>query len=140
VIEDQPAPTETPESVAVWPLVIADLDTAIPVLTAEEVPHPAHAAFADHHNAVRDLLRGDMLERDRIGRERYGTPLKTHNGRNHLVDAYQEMLDALVYLRAEIDENTSPPRLISLADMYQAQFGLAFRMRSIIAMAEQRVG
>jgi hypothetical protein len=42
----------------------------------------------------------DMRARDRMGRARYGVPLTADNGRNHLVDAYQEALDLLVYLVA----------------------------------------
>jgi hypothetical protein len=45
-----------------------------------------------------------MKDRDRIGREKYGTPLQPHNGRDSLVDAYQEALDLCVYLRNEIEE------------------------------------
>jgi hypothetical protein len=46
-----------------------------------------------------DILN-DMRQRDAMGRERYGVPLTADNGRNHLVDAYQEALDLLVYLVA----------------------------------------
>lgn len=53
---------------------------------------------------VWNLVIKDMQERDQVGRERYGTPLQTNNGRDHLVDAYQEALDLVVYLRAEIEE------------------------------------
>lgn len=51
-----------------------------------------------------DLVKEDMDERDKIGRERYGTPLQAFNGRDALVDAYQECLDQCVYLRTEIEE------------------------------------
>ena len=54
--------------------------------------------------AVWDLVIADMQDRDRIGRERYGTPLQPHNGRDALVDAYQEALDLAVYLRQAIAE------------------------------------
>lgn len=53
---------------------------------------------------VRQIL-DDMAERDRIGRERYGVPLTSGNGRNHLVDAFQEQLDHVVYLAAWLDEH-----------------------------------
>lgn len=53
---------------------------------------------------VWDLVIADMKERDNIGRARYGTPLQTQNGRDHLIDAYQEALDLVVYLRAAIEE------------------------------------
>lgn len=50
------------------------------------------------------LVIEDICERDRVGRERYGTPLQPHNGRDALVDAYQEALDLCVYLRQAICE------------------------------------
>ena len=53
-----------------------------------------------------DLVVKDMQLRDQLGRERYGTPLRTHNGRDGLVDAYQEVLDLAVYLRQELEERT----------------------------------
>jgi hypothetical protein len=51
-----------------------------------------------------DLVIADMRERDQVGRERYGTPLQPGNGRDSLVDAYQESLDQVVYLRNRIEE------------------------------------
>ena len=55
-----------------------------------------------------DLVIADMEERNRIGTEKYGTPLQSHNGRDALVDAYQEILDAAVYLRQAIEERGEP--------------------------------
>ena len=63
-------------------------------------PPPAESP----HPAVWDLVRKDMRGRDRAGRERYGTRLRPHNGRDALVDAYQEALDLCVYLRQAIYE------------------------------------
>ena len=54
--------------------------------------------------AVWHLVISDMVERDRVGRHRYGTPLQAHNGRDALIDAYQEALDLVVYLRQAIEE------------------------------------
>lgn len=54
----------------------------------------------------------DMRDRDHVGRERYGTPLTSGNGRDHLIDAYQEMLDSAVYLVNELDEHGVGPRTI----------------------------
>jgi hypothetical protein len=51
-----------------------------------------------------ELVIEDMQDRDRMGREKYGTPLQAHNGRRPLVDAYQEVLDLAVYLRQAIEE------------------------------------
>lgn len=41
----------------------------------------------------------DLKTRARMGKERYGTYLRTRNGRNALLDAYQEALDLVLYLR-----------------------------------------
>lgn len=54
--------------------------------------------------AVWDLVIADMHERNALGRARYGTPLQPYNGRDALVDAYQELLDGAVYLRQAIEE------------------------------------
>jgi len=63
--------------------------------------------------AVWDLVINDMQERDALGRHRYGTPLQPFNGRDALVDAYQEALDLAVYLRQAIEErNTVQPPVI----------------------------
>lgn len=51
-----------------------------------------------------DLVLADMAERDRFGKDKYGVRLQPHNGRSFLRDLYQELLDAVVYLRGEIYE------------------------------------
>ena len=58
----------------------------------------------NNYPAVWDLVIADMQERDRIGTEKYGTRLQPHNGRDFLVDVYQESLDRIVYLRGKIYE------------------------------------
>lgn len=59
--------------------------------------------------AVWDLVIADMVERDGVGRKRYGTPLQPFNGRDALVDAYQEALDLVVYLRQGLEERKAVP-------------------------------
>lgn len=54
--------------------------------------------------AIADLVIQDMVERKRIGIERYGVPLQPFNGRDALIDAYQEALDLAVYLRQLVEE------------------------------------
>ncbi len=54
--------------------------------------------------AVWGFVIQDMQERDKIGQERYMTRLQPNNGRDALVDAYQEALDLAVYLRQAIYE------------------------------------
>jgi len=70
-------------------------------------PNPS----SSDHPAIWDMVIADMKARDLKGLESYGTRLKAFNGRDALVDAYQEMLDAAVYLRQAIyerDNNENP--------------------------------
>lgn len=53
---------------------------------------------------VLDLVVSDLTERAEMGKVKYGTYLKTKNGRNPLIDAYQEALDLCMYLRQAIEE------------------------------------
>jgi len=53
---------------------------------------------------VWSLVMKDMTDRDQFGRKKYGQPLKAHDGRDPLTDAYQEALDLAVYLRKAIFE------------------------------------
>lgn len=53
---------------------------------------------------VQSLVIADIEERRRVGIARYGTPLQTFNGRDALIDLYQELLDAVMYTRQLIEE------------------------------------
>ncbi len=50
------------------------------------------------------LVLADMEERRLGGIAKYGRPVQPFNGRDPLVDAYQEVLDCAVYLRQAIEE------------------------------------
>lgn len=54
---------------------------------------------------VVDLVIGDIEKRRELGIERYGTSLETNNGRDALVDLYQELLDGAMYCRQKIEED-----------------------------------
>lgn len=69
-------------------------------------PHPKHGKS----QPIWGLVIEDMLERDRIGTKKYGDHLRAHNGRDALIDAYQEALDLCVYLRQAIEERTPRAR------------------------------
>lgn len=50
-----------------------------------------------------DLVLADLAERKAYGIAKYGVAHQYDNGRDHLVDLYQELLDGCVYVRAEIE-------------------------------------
>ena len=54
---------------------------------------------------VLDFVIEDLQARAKIGKEKYGTPLMTKNGRIALIDAYQEALDLVMYLKQTILES-----------------------------------
>lgn len=66
-----------------------------------DIPEPAPKEGTD---VVIDYVIGDLKARAEMGRKKYGGYLKTHNGRNALMDAYQEALDLCMYLRQAILE------------------------------------
>ena len=49
----------------------------------------------------------DLIDRAEIGKEKYGTYLKTDNGRSALMDAYQEALDLCMYLKQTLMEESA---------------------------------
>lgn len=75
-----------------------DLPTS-PAIRREPEPRPGA-------RDVWPLVIADMHARNMEGCARYGTPLQTNNGRDALVDAYQEALDLAVYLRQLIEERS----------------------------------
>lgn len=51
-----------------------------------------------------DLVKADLDTRSAEGVRKYGTKLQPNNGRDALIDAYQEALDLCMYLRQVIAE------------------------------------
>ena len=121
-IVDQPPPVATDRRPA-WELVIE--------YTQKMVEARRSTAGA--------LVIADMRERDQLGRARYGTPLTAGNGRNQLVDAYQEALDFAVYLAAYLDERgvqldgaPSTFRLMSIKDLFVKHLRTVLRLRYLL--------
>jgi hypothetical protein len=113
-ITDQPPPILQPDLIPVWENVVHDFRTRY------------QDAVDDDNKATAWNVLNDMRDRDRVGRERYGTPLTVNNGRDQLVDAYQEMLDGSVYLKAAWLEGAQ------VRDLYHAQLDLIMQVRKVI--------
>ena len=77
---EQPDPVKNNQP-AVWQVVILDVTRTFP------------------DGPVKTALLKDMNDRDEWGRSKYGVPLQPFNGRDALVDLYQEFLDATVYTK-----------------------------------------
>lgn len=63
-------------------------------LTAAEQPTPQPGK-----QVVGDAVLVDIRQRMELGKQRYGTYLETHNGRDALQDAYDEKLDDVFYTK-----------------------------------------
>lgn len=53
---------------------------------------------------VQSAVIADVEARRLVGIARYGTALQPHNGRNALLDAYEEALDLAMYLKQRLIE------------------------------------
>lgn len=58
---------------------------------------------------ITPLVIEDLKNRSEMGAKKYGETLHARNGRNAIVDLYQELLDAIQYLRQQLEENTKAP-------------------------------
>lgn len=68
-----------------------------PAATPQPLPRPGQVE-------VTPLVLADLAARRAMGIQKYGTPLMAHNGRDTLMDAYQEALDLVLYLRQALQE------------------------------------
>lgn len=64
-------------------------------------PPPVHG-----RQDILPLVLKDLQDRAIYGKQQYGTYLQSHNGRDALMDAYQEALDLVMYLRQALEERT----------------------------------
>jgi hypothetical protein len=106
-----------------------------PAATPQPPPTPGKIRVLD--SVLEELANGDefskriladLVDRAEQGREKYGTYLETHNGRDALWDAYQEALDAVMYTRQhylEIAENGGTVLIVSARAMFRSAVGLA---------------
>lgn len=77
-------------------------------------------------------LADDLRVRAEVGRKKYGTLLMAYNGRDPIVDAYQEALDLVMYLRQAREEARGVGSVTVLQMYYEAALALAFDLRNII--------
>lgn len=56
------------------------------------------------HPDIQTLVLRDIATRREVGIDRYGTALQPFNGRDMLLDAYEEAIDLAIYLRGLLYE------------------------------------
>ena len=95
--QDQPAPI--PGDVSVLSLILPKIEQAMESLVNYSSMGPVYWR----------QLKVDLIARGLQGEQRYGRPLETKNGRDALIDWYQEAIDGLMYaFQAEAEEKGSP--------------------------------
>lgn len=117
----QPKPTENNNSVIVWDRLRQELTKQ---LTSYEY----------------DLLIHDLENRVDMGKEKYGTVLKSHNGRDALLDSYEELQDALFYLKqVDIEDNAGlkPEEKNIIPDMIYSVSLVAVKLKELIRNKEK---
>jgi hypothetical protein len=75
--------------------------------TSSDRPHISDIVAADLRATGHDIdlaIADDVDARKQLGISRYGVALQAGNGRDALVDAYQEALDLAVYVRQAVEE------------------------------------
>lgn len=77
--------------------VIAMTPLSAFVLPPQPTPHGSG-------DPILGMVLADLTNRALVGKKKYGEPLKAHNGRNALQDAYEEALDMCMYLRQALEE------------------------------------
>lgn len=76
-------------------------------MTNYSVPEPL--PLNNTSKSIHDLVISDIEDRKEFGLAKYGTTLQAGNGRNALLDAYQEALDLACYLRQALEESDVNP-------------------------------
>ena len=89
------------------------LNAPQPLPTAGEGPEVWPLIYDSTRLVLPDWLRADMRERHELGRAKYGVGLRVWNGRDCVVDAYQEALDLAVYL-TQAKERVAPKSMVGL--------------------------
>ena len=80
-------------------------------------------------------LISDMTERRLLGIERYGTPVQQFNGRDSLLDAYQEVLDLIVYLKNdELERQQNGLSTLMIRRAFEAAIREALLIKDIMRL------
>lgn len=77
----------------------ADANTG-PATFAQQEVSAAEQGFGPE---IYQLVLHDIITRSEFGTKKYGHPLRATASVDFLTNLYQEMLDALIYVRAEIE-------------------------------------
>lgn len=124
-VTPQPPPKNDPDAKPLWPMIIAECEQRATAHFKVGTQSEENKA-----NVLRSMTE-DMQKRHEFGIAKYGVPLVAKNDRDHLSDAYQELLDAIVYLRAQIET------MGGLTGRLYASYPESFHRRTLIRIYAQ---
>jgi len=110
----QPPPVDTPGAASVHEIVAVELDSI-----------------------GLDALAADLRERAAYGLRKYKQTLQVDSPRDHVADAYEEALDAVAYLGAEVERTQARPDDVPTLLLWEA-VRFADRLRSHLADPARR--
>ena len=84
-------------------------------------------AETNDDNYIGELITRDIQARIDLGKQKYGTVLQSHNGRDALMDSYQESIDLCMYLK-----QVSVEGKIELGTLYIDALKVSFNIRKLI--------
>lgn len=94
------------------------------VATDQPPPQPGGMVVLDESVCYVEFMGNpqiadDLRARAEMGKDRYGTLLMTHNGRDAVMDCYQECLDALMYImQAKLESTPDESQALSRVRLY----------------------
>jgi hypothetical protein len=120
---EQPDPVQN-DKPAVWEVIIKDVETYYDHLLDNRI-------FKSNEKikSTRSALLKDMHDRDIWGRSKYKVPLQPFNGRDALIDLFQELLDAAAYTKQYQLEN---PKEKPYQELYEGILSNLYFIRSQI--------
>lgn len=112
--DSQPMPTSREDSQDVTIALIADISNI--------------ASESGKGWMVTVSVCDDLQRRSDVGKKRYGTSLRTFNGRSAALDAYEESLDMCQYIKQLIMEKPFSQRH-KFKNILRTAIGLAFELK-----------
>lgn len=83
---------------------------------------------------IADLVIADIKKRKAFGKKKYGVPLRAHNGRNALQDAYEEAQDLSLYIKQRLVEEERAEKLWKDESTIELEYALSLEVaRAVLA-------
>ena len=142
VVDPHPPKSWSEQAVAHRDLAQASLNEPQPMPIGGSGPDIWGLVIADvrpRYGKLWSSIVLDMADRNDMGRSKYGQTLRAGDGRDHLIDEYQESLDCVVYIMQQIEEvGPAVAQRQQLPDIYEIALKLAYYLKAQIEDSKER--